>query len=155
MIAELTDAGIAATTTTALAGSLAASATEAAKVVGKETVEQGKRLVGWLRERLHGPAKEALADLRTEPSEQTAAAFRQQLEASLAADPALLDGLRSLLAELPEAVRYGEQKAAVVGDRNEVYQVQGSGIRSGGDRVGSGGRTRTYDPAVNSRCSTD
>src|SRR4051812_35134670 len=127
MIAELPPAAAAATTTTALAGYLAAGATEAAKTVGKEAVEQGKRLVGWLRERLRGDAKEALADLRTEPSEQTAA-FRQQLEASLAADPALLDGLRGLLAELPEAVRYGEQKAAVVGDRNEVYQVQGSGI---------------------------
>jgi hypothetical protein len=120
MIAELTAAAAAATTTTALTGYLTAGATEAAKTAGKEAVEQGKRLVGWLRERLRGPAKEALADLRTEPSEQTAAAFRQQLEASLAIDPALLDGLRGLLAELPEAVRYGEQKAAVVGDRNEV-----------------------------------
>src|SRR3954462_7506313 len=128
MIAELTAAAVAATTTTALAGYFAAGATEVAKTVGKEAVEQGKRLVGWLRERLHGPAKEALADLRTEPSEQTAAALRQQLEVSPAADPALLDGLRAILAELPEAVRYGEQKAAVVGDRNEVYQVQGSGI---------------------------
>ena len=128
MIAELTAAAAAATTTTALTGYLTAGLTEAAKSVGKEAVEQGKRLVGWLRERLRGPAKEALADLRTEPSEQTAAAFRQQLEASLAADPALLDRLRTLLAELPEAVRYGEQKAAVVGDRNKVYQVQGSGI---------------------------
>jgi hypothetical protein len=39
-----------------------------------------------------------------------------------------LDGLRCVLAELPEAVHSGEHKAAVVGDRNEVYQVQGSGI---------------------------
>jgi hypothetical protein len=127
MIAELT-AAAAAATTNALTGYLTAGATEAAKTAGKEAVEQGKRLVGWLRERLHGPAKEALADLRTEPSEQTAAAFRQQLETSLAADPALLDGLRALLAELPEAVRYGEQTATVTGDWNEVYQVQGSGI---------------------------
>jgi hypothetical protein len=128
MIAELTAAAAAATTTTALTGYLTAGVTEAAKTAGKEVVEQGKRLVGWLRERLHGPAKEALADLRTEPSEQTAAAFRQQLETSLAADPALLESLRALLAEVPEAVRYGEQRANVVGDRNEVYQVQGSGI---------------------------
>src|SRR6478609_5244208 len=33
-----------------------------------------------------------------------------------------LDGLRCVLAELPEAVHSGEHKAAVVGDRNEVYQ---------------------------------
>src|SRR3954453_21944045 len=124
MIAELTAAAAAVTTTTALTGYLAAGATEAAKTTGKEVVEQSKRLVGWLRERLHGPAKEALADLRTEPSEQTAAAFRQQLETSLSADPALLEGLRVLLAELPEAVRLGDQAVHVTGDYNKTGTAQ-------------------------------
>src|SRR5689334_23587804 len=124
MTSEIT----AAATTNVLAVYLTALGAGAATAVGKEAVEQGKQLVGWLRERLHGPAKEALVDLRTEPSEQTAAAFRQQLEASLAADPALLKDLGALLAEMPEAVRYGAQTATVTGDRNEVYQLQGSGI---------------------------
>ena len=128
MIAELT-AAAAAATTNALTGYLTAGATEAAKAVGKEAVEQGKRLVGWLRERLRGDAKEALADLRTEPSEQTAAAFRRQLEAALAADPALLESLRALLAELPEAVRFGDQAITVTGDSNKVAGAQGQNIK--------------------------
>ena len=128
MIVELTAAAAAAATTEALTGYLTAGATEAAKTAGKEAVEQGKRLVGWLRERLHGPAKEALADLRTEPSEKTAAAFRQQLETSLAANLALLEGLRALLAEVPEAVRYGTQIISVTGDNNKTGTAQGSNI---------------------------
>ena len=71
MIAELTAAAAAAATTTALTSYLSAGATAAAQAAGKEVVEQGKGLLGWLRGKLSGSAKDALADLKLEPTEAT------------------------------------------------------------------------------------
>lgn len=53
MIGERTAAAVAATTTTALTDYLKVGAQAAAKTLGTEVVEQGKRLASWLREHLN------------------------------------------------------------------------------------------------------
>lgn len=128
MIAELSAAAAAMVTTTALTGYLSAAGTEVAKTAGKETFEQSKRLVGWLRGKLGLTGREALADLREEPSAAKIEVFRNELEGELTANPTLLQELRAVLAEMPEAIRFAEQNVTQTGDNNKAGMAQGQNI---------------------------
>ena len=105
---------------------LSQAGTEFATSVGKEAAAGAVRLVGWLREKLTGRAKEALVDLEREPaSEDNQADLRKQLGKVLEENSALLAELRALLAELPGAVSTG-QSMDIKGDSNKLAQVSGN-----------------------------
>jgi hypothetical protein len=99
---------------------------EAAKTVGKETAGAGIKLLGWLREKLTGRAKEALEDLETQPaSADNQADLRKQLAKLLEQQPDLAEQLRALLSEAPpqgssihQTVGAGAQAIQNVGNQN-------------------------------------
>jgi hypothetical protein len=128
MIVEFTAAAVATATTNALTAYLTKAGDEAAKALGQQAVDATKGLLGWLWERLSGSAKEALGDLRIEPSEQTTAGFRRELEAVLAGDAGLLRELRERLAASPDIIRFGDQAVTVIGDQNKTGVGQGKDI---------------------------
>ena len=59
---------VAATVVTLLGPYLTEAGKEAAKAVGKETASAGLKLLGWMRQKLTGRAKEALVDFEQNPS---------------------------------------------------------------------------------------
>src|SRR4051794_13002493 len=64
---------------------------EAAKTAGKETAGAGLRLLGWMRDKLTGRAKEALAELEEKPDSQlNQDDLRTQLAKSLEKQPELV-----------------------------------------------------------------
>jgi len=98
----------------------------AAKKIGEDTVETGGRLLGWMRAKLGGRAKEALDDLAAKPgSEDNQADLRKQLARALEADPALATELRGML---PAAAGGTDSMSLnVSGAGAKASQVKGSG----------------------------
>ena len=96
---------------------------EAAKTVGKESAEVGLKLVGWLRNKLTGRAREALDDAEAKPTEDNKADLRKQLTKLLEAEPALLAELRALL-PAPPADAGGQHMK--VGDNSVGVQNTGA-----------------------------
>lgn len=98
--------------------------TEAAKAGGEAVVAGGKRILGWLKERLTGKVKDALAELEKAPADEAErGVFEARLKQALATDPALLEGLQALLAELPKAET--AQTMTLTGDANKGAQIAG------------------------------
>ena len=103
----------------ALAPYLVAGGTEAAKQAGQD-------LYAWLKAKLTPAGKAALAEVERAPQDGDAQrALRLQLRKQLEAEPALLTELARLVEAPPRAGPV--QKADVVGDRNVVQQVVGTG----------------------------
>jgi hypothetical protein len=96
---------------------------EAAKAVGKETAEAGIKLLGWMREKLTGHAKDALDDLVAKPgSEDNQADLRKQLAKLLEGQPQLVSELRPLVSQ-----------AQIAGDvMNQTIGAGGKGIMNKG-----------------------
>jgi hypothetical protein len=83
-----------------LAPYLTEAGKEAAKTVGKEGAEGGLKLLGWMREKLTGRAKAALADLENNPDgPDNQADLRKQLGRLLGEQPELVPQLQALLSE--------------------------------------------------------
>jgi hypothetical protein len=101
---------------------LGKAAEEAAKTVGKEGTTTGFKLLGWLRDKATGRAKEALEDAETKPSEDNQADLRKQLVKLLYAQPDLQKELRALLPE-PAADPSGQHMT--VGDNSRAAQNKG------------------------------
>jgi len=107
---------------------LAAAGKEAAKTVGKETGGAGLKLLGWMREKLTGRAKEALAELEEKPDSQlNQDDLRTQLAKLLEKEPDLVPQLRELLSEaqpqgdvMTQTVGAGGKASQIKGDRNKV-----------------------------------
>jgi len=98
----------------------------AAKKIGEDTVETGGRLLGWMRAKLGGRAKEALDDLAAKPgSEDNQADLRKQLAKALEADPALAAELRAMLPA--GAAGTDSMSQTVSGAGAKAAQVKGSG----------------------------
>ena len=121
------EAVAAATAVGVVAPYLAAAGTEAAKALGKEAVEAGKKVLGWMKAKLTGPAAEALTELEQAPGDHlNAPVLEKQLGKALLAEPALLAELRQLLAEV-KAEAVVTQTMNVTGDNNISGQLAGSG----------------------------
>lgn len=100
---------------------------EAVKAGGEAVVAGGRRLSGWLKEKLTGKAADALAEVEKAPADaDERAVLETRLRQALAADPALLEGLRALLAELLKAETTATQTATASGG-SKVAQVAGEG----------------------------
>lgn len=83
-----------------LAPYLTETGKEAAKTVGKETAEGGFKLLGWMRDKLAGRAKEALQELEEQPNAQlNQDDLRTQLAKLLEKQPDLVPQLRGLVNE--------------------------------------------------------
>jgi hypothetical protein len=101
---------------------------EAAKTTGKETAEASLRLLGWMREKLGGRAKEALTELEEKPDSQiNQDDLRTQLAKLLTKQPALVPELRTLLSaaqtgtsSLTQNVGAGGQGIQVEGNQNRA-----------------------------------
>ena len=101
---------------------------EAAKTMGKETTEAGLRLLGWMREKMGGRAKEALTELEEKPDSQlNQDDLRTQLAKLLEKQPKLIPELRTLLSEaqtgtssLTQIVGAGGQGVQIEGNQNKV-----------------------------------
>jgi hypothetical protein len=101
---------------------------EVAKTVGKEAAEDVFKLLGWMREKLSGRAKEALAELEEKPdSELNQADLRTQLAKLLERKPDLVPPLRALVDEaqsrddvMNQTVGPGGKAAQIKGNRNNV-----------------------------------
>jgi hypothetical protein len=79
---------------------LAGAGKEAAKTLGKATAGAGIKLLGWLREKLTGRGKEALAELEEKPDSQlNQDDLRTQLAKLLEKEPDLVPQLQALLSE--------------------------------------------------------
>jgi hypothetical protein len=119
---------LAAAAVSLLAPYLTEAAKEAAKAVGKETAEAGLKLLGWMREKLTGRAKEALAELEEKPDSQlNQDDLRTQLAKLLEKQPDLVPQLRELLSEaqtqddvMSQTVGAGGKASQIKGDRNTV-----------------------------------
>ena len=105
---------------------LAKAGEGAAKKIGEEAVDTGGRLLGWMRAKLGGRAREALDDLVVKPdSEDNQADLRKQLTKMLETDPGLAAELRALLsADTQDA---GSMSQTVSGANAKAAQVKGSG----------------------------
>jgi hypothetical protein len=95
----------------------------AAKKIGEEA---GGKLLGWMRTKLTGRAKEALSDLVAHPdSEDNQADLRKQLTKALETDPALAAELQAML---PAAATMADSMVQNVGGAGpKAAQVKGSG----------------------------
>ena len=111
-----------------LAPYLTEAGKEAAKTVGKETAGAGVTLLGWVREKLTGRGKEALAELEQKPASQlNQDDLRTQLAKLLEKEPDLVPQLRELLSEaqtqgdvMTQTVGQGGKASQIKGDRNKV-----------------------------------
>jgi hypothetical protein len=107
---------------------LAEAGEEAAKTVGKETTEAGIKLLGWMREKLTGRAKEALTELEEKPDSQlNQDDLRTQLAKLLETQPDLVPQLQALLSKakppgdvMSQTVGEGGKASQIKGDRNTV-----------------------------------
>ena len=105
---------------------LADAGAEAAKTVGKEAAEAGIKLLGWLREKLTGRGKEALAELEEKPGSQlNQDDLRTQLAKLLEKEPDLVPQLQALLSEarvqetsMRQTIGAGGQGIQIHGRRN-------------------------------------
>ncbi len=114
---------LAAAAVAALLPYLTEAGKEAAKTVGKETAEAGMKLLGWMRDKLTGRAKEALDDLVAQPdSQDNQADLRKQFAKLLDEQPQLASELRSLVSQ-----------AQIAGDvMNQTIGAGGKGIMNKG-----------------------
>ena len=123
MSIELAEAAV-----SVLAPYLTEAGKEAAKTVGKETAEGGLKVLGWMREKLTGRAKEALTDLEEKPDSQlNQDDLRTQLAKLLEKQPDLVAQLRELLSQgqtqgdvMSQTVGEGGKASQIKGDRNTV-----------------------------------
>jgi hypothetical protein len=107
---------------------IAEAGKEAAKTVGKETAGAGIKLLGWMREKLTGRAKEALTELEDKPdSPLNQDDLRTQLAKLLEKQPDLVPQLQALLSEarpqgdaMTQNVGAGGKASQIKGDRNTV-----------------------------------
>jgi vacuolar-type H+-ATPase subunit I/STV1 len=107
-----------------LAPYLTEAGKEAAKTVGKETTEAGIRLLGWMREKLTGRAKEALTELEEKPDSQlNQDDLRTQLAKLLEKQPELVPQLQALLSE---AKPIGDVMSQTVGEGGKASQIKGN-----------------------------
>jgi hypothetical protein len=114
---------LAAAAVSVLAPYLTEAAKEAAKTVGKETAGTGLKLLGWMREKLSGRAKEALADLEEKPDSQlNQDDLRTQVAKLLEKEPDLVPQLRALLSKAPQ----GDVMSQTVGKRGKGSQIRGN-----------------------------
>ena len=114
---------LAAAAVSVLAPYLTEAAKEAAKTVGKETAGTGLKLLGWMREKLSGRAKEALADLEEKPDSQlNQDDLRTQVAKLLEKEPDLVPQLRALLSKAPQ----GDVMSQKVGKRGKGSQIRGN-----------------------------
>ena len=97
---------------------------EAAKTVGKEGALAGLKVLGWLRGKVTGRAKEALADVEENPDDDHQAALRVQLAKLLKAEPGLLEELRALL---PTGAGEAGGQTMTLGDGSKAVQNTGHG----------------------------
>jgi vacuolar-type H+-ATPase subunit I/STV1 len=119
---------LAAAAVSLLAPYLTEAAKEAAKTVGKETAGAGLNLLGWMREKLSGRAKEALAELEEKPDSQlNQDDLRTQLAKLLEKWPGLIPQLRELLSDaqsqgdvMNQTIGAGGKASQIKGDRNKV-----------------------------------
>ncbi|MGQ5702015.1 hypothetical protein ACUJ46_08200 [Sandaracinobacteroides sp. A072] len=106
----------------------------AAEKVGEASVEAGVKMLGWMKDKLSGRAKEALEDLEKAPSqEDNQADLRKQLVKVLEANPAFADELAALLpapadSDTQTAIASGHGAVAnvVKGNNNQTF-IQGGG----------------------------
>ena len=105
---------------------LADAGAEAAKTVGKEAAGAGIKLLGWLREKLTGRGKEALAELEEKPGSQlNQDDLRTQLAKLLEKEPDLVPQLQALLSEarvqeasMRQTIGAGGQGIQIHGNQN-------------------------------------
>jgi hypothetical protein len=98
---------------------------EAAKTVGKETAEGGLKVLGWMREKLTGRAKEALVELEEKPESQlNQEDLRTQLAKLLEREPDLVPQLQEVL---PKARTQGDVMSQTVGGGSKASQIRGGG----------------------------
>ena len=103
---------------------LADAGAEAAKTVGKEAAEAGIKLLGWLREKLTGRGKEALAELEEKPGSQlNQDDLRTQLAKLLEKEPDLVPQLQALLCE---ARAEAPSMRQTIGAGGQGIQIHGS-----------------------------
>jgi hypothetical protein len=95
---------------------------EAAKTVGKESATAGLKLLGWLRDKATGRAKEALEDAEAKPTDDNKADLRKQVTKLLEANPDLLTELRALL---PTSATETSGQQMTVGDNSKAVQNKG------------------------------
>lgn len=96
----------------------------AAKKTGEETAGAGFKLLGWMRDKLTGRAKEALEDVEKDPSsEDNKADLRKQLLKQLEGQPQLLEELRSIVPANEQSA--AQQAMNQLGDNNRAAQVAG------------------------------
>jgi hypothetical protein len=96
---------------------------EAAKTVGKETTEAGIKLLGWMRNKLSGGAKQALSDLEEKPESQlNQEDLRTQLAKLLEKQPDLVPQLQKLLSETKPL---GDDMSQTVGEGGKASQIKG------------------------------
>jgi hypothetical protein len=102
---------------------LGKAAEEAAKTVGKEGAEAGFRLLGWLRGKVSGRAREALEDAEKAPSAVNEADLRKQLARLLEARPELVAELQALV---PPAVAEVVRQSMTLGDNSTGVENNGN-----------------------------
>lgn len=105
---------------------LAKAGEAAAGKVGEGAAEATGKVLGWLRAKLGGEAREALERVERNPeSEGRQAVLKEELVRALEADPRLAEELGALI---PEEVRQRVTLTQTVsGDNAKAAQVQGSG----------------------------
>jgi hypothetical protein len=115
---------LAATAVGFLAPYLAEVGKEAAKTVGSKTADTAIKLLGWMREKMTGRAKEALDDLEKNPESQlNQDDVRTQLAKLLEQKPDLVSQLADLLSE---SQRQGDVLTQTVGDGGKASQIKGN-----------------------------
>ena len=106
-----------------LAPYLSEAGKEAAKAVGKETAGAGLKLLGWMRDKLSGGAKQVLLDLEEKPGSQlNQDDLRTQLAKLLRKQPELVPQLRELLATAPSQ---GDPMSQTFGESGKNSQIKG------------------------------
>ena len=104
---------------------LAKAGEAAAEKLGEGTAEAAGKVLGWLRAKLGGRAKEALDELEAAPADSdNQADLRKQLKKALEADPSLAEELRALIPE--DALQRVTMNQTISGDYAKGAQVQGS-----------------------------
>jgi hypothetical protein len=99
---------------------------EAAKTVGKESAASGLKLLGWLRDKATGRAKEALEDAEAKPTEDNKADLRSKLRSCWRPTTDLLTELRALL---PASATETAGQQMTLGDNGRAVQNKGDNNR--------------------------
>ena len=102
--------------------------TEAAKSLGKESANAALKLLGWLRGKLTGHARETLTDFEDTPDNQlNQDALRIELAKLLEKQPALIRDLQELLPSVPvrevtmtQVVGAGAAAGQISGNQNSI-----------------------------------